>query len=882
MTLDRPWLLLLLGLIPLAVWLAGASRARLSVPRGALAAGLRALGLGAAVLALAGLTAGAGRPPVTIFAIDTSESVLLSEQAGALDAVDTFVRGFGDDAPVGVVQFAQRPIVLAMPGRLAEAPSLRTDLPPGATDLAAGLTASLSLIPDDAAGRIVVITDGNATRGDTEAVLQAAVARGVEISFAPVRALRGSDLAIGALRLPPDVRVGAPIKARIAIDSDRHASARLRLWDGPRLLTDGPIDVVPGLQEFGVDVGGLGVGFHRLRAELLEDADQRLANNVAEAFVHVRPPGAVLGVSTDGLPMVGRALLSEGLTFRTVSPAELGATELAGFDAILMSDVPAGALEPAAVDRIRDHVSAGHGLLVMGGPHSFAAGAYEDTALDRVLPVWSNPTEERPDPRLALVLVIDRSSSMASGATEGAAKIDLAIEAAIEAVSLLQEGDILGVLAFDFEGQWIVPPRPIEGPGALRSAIDGIRGIRLGSSTDLYLGMWMAQARLRRVDASIKHVVLLTDGKAHQGTFESLSRAMRQHNITVTSIAIGEDAERDLLESIARVGGGRFYAVDDPRNLPRVLTQETELAGDFAIVEREFQPRLVGSSPVLDGPLDGLEFPLLAGFVRTRAKPTAEIVLASDSNDPVLAHWQFGRGRAMAWTSDAGADWARAWAEWPGFTDFVRQAANWVMPPPGDDGSGLFVSTTVEAGRALIEIDSVDANGRFRNQLRTRLEIVDPVGARHPLVAEQVAPGRYAARSPELPPGVYELRVEQHDNADQVAAASSGFVIPAAAEVRRNRADTALLRRIASLTGGAEVRSTTELASLGLRGGDGWRASWPFFVTAALLLFTADVGVRRVRGSPTEIRERLSERVESLRSRARALRRLRPARPSAR
>ncbi len=882
MTFDRPWLLVFLALIPLVIWLAGASRARLSVPRSGLATGLRALGLGAAVFALAGLTAGAGGPPVTIFAIDTSESVLLSEQAGALDAVDEFVRAFGDDVPVGVVQFAERPIVRATPGRLAQAPSLRTDLPAGATDLAAGLAASLSLIADGAAGQIVVITDGNATRGDTEAVLQAAVARGVPISFAPVRALRGSDLAIGALRLPPAVREGAPIEARIAITSDRHASARLRLWDGPRLLTDGPIDVAPGSQEFGVDVSGLGEGFHRLRAELLEDADQRLANNVAEAFVQVRPPGAVLGVSADGLPMVRQALLSEGLTFRTVSPAELGATELDGFDAILMSDVPAGALDPVVVDRIRDYVSAGHGLLVMGGPHSFAAGAYEDTALDRILPVWSNPTEDRPEPRLALVLVIDRSSSMASGAAEGAAKIDLAIEAAIEAVALLQEGDILGVLAFDFEGQWIVPPRPIESPADVQSAIDGIRGIRLGSSTDLYLGMWMAQARLRRVDASIKHVVLLTDGKAHQGKFESLSRAMRLRNITVTSIAIGEDAERDLLESIARIGGGRFYAVDDPRNLPRVLTQETELAGDFAIVEREFQPRLVSSSPVLGGPLEGLEFPELSGFVRTRAKPTAEIVLASDSNDPLLAHWQFGRGRAMAWTSDAGADWARAWAEWPGFADFVRQAANWVMPPPGDDASGLFVSTAVEARRALIEIDSIDANGRFRNRLQTTLEIVDPVGARHSLAAQQVAPGRYAARSPELAPGVYELRVEQYDDAGQVAAATSGFVIPVAAEVRRNRADTALLRRIASLTGGSELQSTAQLASLGLRGGDGWQISWPFLITAALLLFTADVGVRRVRGTPPEIRERLKERVESLRSRARALRRLRPTLPSAR
>ena len=884
MTLDRPWLLILFALTPLFIWAAMHSRARLSARRGALSAALRVGAFVALVLSLAGLGVGGSVRAPAVFAIDTSESVLLSEQANAFDLVDFFVRGFGADTPVGVVQFAGRAAVLAPPGRLTSAPPPRAGLEGRSSDVGAGLAAALSLVPAGAGGNVVLISDGNATTGGVAAVLQEAVARAVPVSVAPVRSLRGADLAVSALHVPTDARLGAPLRARIGITSGRLASARLRVWDGNRLLSDSPVSIEPGARDFAVDLGGLAPGFHRLRAELLEDADLQLANNVAEAFVRISPPGTLLSIdSSPGDNAAAETLRDLGFQVTSVDPQGARAAELEDYDAVLITNLAAGALGEPLVRRLHAYVRSGHGLAVVGGPDGFAAGGYDESLLDEVLPVWSDPTGRRPEARLALVLAIDKSSSMMIEDERGVRRMDLAVEAAVEAIELLEQGDILGVLGFDSEAQWVVPPRPLGDAADLSRAIDRVRGLQVGDATDIFNAMRSARSRLLQTEASIKHVVLLTDGKSRRGDFEGLTRDMRRRDITVSTIALGDDADQELLERIALLGEGRFYYAPAASDIPRVLTQETRVAGEFAVVEREFQPRMVNPSPILSGVLQGLELPRLHGFVRTRAKPTAEVVLAADSNEPLLAQWQFGRGRALAWTSDGGARWAARWAGWSAFPTFLGQAMAWVMPAPGDVArTGLAVDVEVRDGRGRIVIDSVDAAGRFRNGLSTAVRLIGPDGSELSLTAPAAAPGRYQVETPALAPGVYEVVVEQRAGSQLVASTRTGLVAPAGAELSRPAPDLAFLRRIAAATGGSVIESRADLAALAARADSAPKLDWVLLLTVGLLLYTCDVGVRRLRGTPREILARVGERVGSLRAGVAVWRRLRVFRPARR
>ncbi|MBH40510.1 MAG: hypothetical protein CL790_04700 [Chloroflexi bacterium] len=861
MGIDNPWVLILLGVLPIVVWWARTSVSGHAKLRLVLATGVRGVVLTALVLAMAGFWIGSDSRPATVFLVDTSDSMLTSEWIKSGEIIDEYLSGTDHQGRVGVIQFGAEAKVVSVPQRLQAAPGLSDRVDGRGTDYASAIATGLGLLDPEAGGQLVLISDGTGDSSALEASAYMSAANGVPISVFPVDVVRNSDVSLLLLEVPEKVRVGARPEIGVWVESPRKTSARLRIWDGSQLVSDTSISIAAGTHAYRVGVLDLAPGFHRLRGELLEDGDSRLSNNVAETFVHVLDPVSVLVVGSDD--DVAATLLADGRQARWVQPENLDDDNLTAHDVVILVDVSAESLGPRSIDALRSYVAAGHGLIVMGGPHSYAVGGYSGTAFDDVLPVWSDPAEDRPEPRLALILVIDKSTSMAVGTSEGNAKFDLAVEAAVDAAELLDEGDVLGVLAFDLDSQWVVPPRELTSADQVAAVIDRIRGIKMGTSTDLYRAMFFTRARLDQVDASIKHVVLLTDGRAHHGDFESLTRSMRRRDMTVSTIAIGEDSDQKLLRKIARIGGGRYYFVPDPEAIPRVLTAEARTAGQYAIAEYKFQPRLRAASPMFSGELSGQVFPELAGFVRTRPKPEAELVLVSDRNDPILAQWHFGRGRAVAWTSDDGAHWASDWRKWE-MSTFLGQATDWAAPPPGGIRGGVpYVEASYADGLTQITVDWFDINLQFVDGRDVQISIIGSGGKDRKVNAVQTAPGRYRAELRDMESGVYEIRVDTMTSADRTGAVG-GVVVSEASDTRRVNADPNVLRRVAMLTGGVQLNSLSEVALLPKLHGPENRFDRSHLLVIALVMFVVDVGIRRLLGGPREILSRLNERVRSV------------------
>lgn len=71
-------------------------------------------------------------------------------------------------------------------------------------------------------------------------------------------------------------------------------------------------------------------------------------------------------------------------------------------------------------------------------------------------------------------------------------------------------------------------------------------------------------------------------------------------------------------------------------------------------------------------------WPALLGYNRLIAKPQATVV-ATAGNDPLIAAWNFGNGRAVAFASDCGPHWAPpSFVEWDGYAKLWSQLADWV------------------------------------------------------------------------------------------------------------------------------------------------------------------------------------------------------------
>jgi uncharacterized membrane protein len=67
--------------------------------------------------------------------------------------------------------------------------------------------------------------------------------------------------------------------------------------------------------------------------------------------------------------------------------------ELARFDVFLVGDLDSSYLKPPLMQQLRQRVSEGAGLMMIGGYHSLGPGGYAGTALEEALPVFMGPRE---------------------------------------------------------------------------------------------------------------------------------------------------------------------------------------------------------------------------------------------------------------------------------------------------------------------------------------------------------------------------------------------------------------------------------------------------------------------------------------------------------
>src|SRR5262249_20475977 len=327
------------------------------------------------------------------------------------------------------------------------------------------------------------------------------------------------------------------------------------------------------------------------------------------------------------------------------------------------------------------------------------------------------------------------------------------------------------------------------------------------------------------------------------GDFEGITNSMVADRITVTTVGVGDDADKRLLEEIARIGKGRFYFTEDPSSVPQIFAKETVTASKSAINEQPFLPQIVRPTPVLTG-IDFESAPFLLGYVLTRPKPTAEFILASDKGDPLLAWWRYGLGMTAAFTSDAKSRWAAEWLTWPGYGKFWAQLVRQIMRK--GDARGIVVQVDHKDRKATVTLDSVDAVGRFLNQAETELTVIDPQLGSKKVAMTQSAPGRYAAEFDTPFAGAYHMEIAQKHQGKLFYRQSRGLAVGYADELRLRPTNEELLQEIARVSGGTYNPEAEAIFAATDRTVDRATPLWPYLTTAAAILFLLDVALRRI------------------------------------
>ena len=853
---THPWfLLLLIPALSWVAWFAWKSDVQVSAWRRWVALVIRVLVLTAIVLALAGLQLLYPIEGMNVFfVLDRSDSVPSAQQDAARDYANRIAKSKKAVDKVGAVVFGSEASIEITPSTAMDLQKIQAVVGTERTDLAAAIRLGTAAFPETGQKRLVLLTDGNENAGDAmAAVLAGNQQLGVTVDVVPLGVSRANDVSVQKLQVPSKLKKGQAFEVKIFVQADQATPATVRLFRNEQFLGEQKVQLSAGKNLFAFPQLLPDPGYYSYDVQVDVPNDPLPQNNRASAFATVSGDPRILIVSADPEQdkQLGAALQSSRLQARLVGlagfPGTLG--EMQSYDAIFISNLAAGDL---GVDRQKLLESAvrdfGVGLVCVGGDQTYAAGGYRGTPLESTLPVSMELDSKKVLPNGAVVLIMhgmefNNGNQVARDCAQGV-------------LAALGPTDEMGVLLWDGSERWVFPLQKVKNK---RDLSEQIAGMNQGDMVDFGGPLKEAHAALKKSNANLKHIIIFSDGDPQSPPSELLDSIVADR-ITVSTILISGHVGPDTMIYMADRGKGRFYNVTFPNDLPQVFVKEAAVILKSAIYEEPFKPQVRSISEAIRGISPG-EYPTLLGYVATTPKARAETPLWTEKGDPLLAHWQYGLGRAVAFTSDAKPKWGKIWLNWDKYRQFWSQIAQWSMRRL--ENADFNTEVNVERGEGMIDIDASDAQGNYRNFLNLQAIVVSPKGQRQTVHVEQTGPGHYEAHFPTKEVGSYVLNLMDIKDGEVRASQRIGASVNYSPEFNAIEPNFSLLRRLAESGKGKVLDpNTPEINPFSHDRMKTFqpRALWEWLLRFAVLLFTVDVGVRRIQLDRDEV-QRLMDKV---------------------
>lgn len=817
-----------------------------------------------------------GQGRAVIYVLDRSASVGEAGRAEASHFVQQAWDARPADARVGLVAFDGRALVLKPLGLGGPLPLVKLGASSAGTDLAAAIRLAASSLPSAGQRRLVLLTDGRATRGDALAEVTRAEQQGIVVDTVPIGATLLDHAAVATVTArEPRIAEGEPASLVAEVRGIPDTRPEIHwLRDGKEIATKQLTLDASGLVVETLNDPSPGPGVHVYEARLghsLEEGIGGDTSGLAAVAVGGKPRALVLTIDGECPAILCDALDKSGLDKRVVSvgDAPVDAAALSAADLVVLADVPLApvdrpvaelgelaGLAPRAQEALIEFAQKGGGVIVTGGAFGFAP-EYSAAPIARMLPVEIEDQGQVEDPRVAMAIMLDRSGSM--GAMVGThTKLDLAVEASLAAASTLRPDDSLAIGSVDERTHWDQRLGKVEG---LEQRKKQIRSIEVGGGgIYVYTALADAYQTLKGATAAVRHVILFSDtadseeqstscsnncGDAPRTAVE-LAEAARKAGITTSVVGIGREEDNDtrFLRTLAAAAGGRFYLTGDGTDLRRIFVSETRVAARSNLREGPVPVTAAADHPILAG-IDVGGLPPLGGFVEAKRRVTADTALVTQAdNKPILASWRYGLGKVVALTTDLRGDWKGKWASFRGAGQALRQMVRFALRRQGSVGAD--VRAAVRDHSAELTVDLADSSAEDASSpASVEAFAIDRNGKSHPIEAKlaRIAPGRWAARGKTSGDPFVVARVR--DGAGGLVGEAIGQ-FDGAAELAGLGPDERAVAELARVGGGAfKPEPAFTLRDGGPRGREP-RATWPFLLLFAAALVCADLWLRRL------------------------------------
>ncbi len=641
---------------------------------------------------------------------DRSKSMPADSTERQEELIKILASAMGRKNQVAVVSYGARALVEQAP-QFGTFSGFITDPGTDQSNLAEALKLAESLIPENGAGRVLVLSDGRWTGTNPDDAIVEAAGRGIAIDYRLLERAVIDDCAIQEIDAPDSVLPGESFYITALIFSPRRQTISFSFFRDNAVISSGTKTVSAGVFPLVFRDTASGPGVSRYQLEVTgEGTDPVPENNRARILVGIQgnlPLLCVKPLATSGL---ANLLARGGLETveKRASDCSWTLEELAGYSGVLLENIPANDIGQLGMERLAAWVThSGSGLMLTGGKNGYGPGGYFKSALDPILPVSMELRQEHRKFKLAIAVAMDRSGSMGMSAGSGKTKMDLANIGAVQVLDLLSEQDEFGVIAVDSAAHVIVQRDTVANNEMYRGDI--LRIESMGGGIFIYEALSAAAGMLAKAEAGNRHIILFADAADSEepGKYRELLEQCAKANITVSVIGLGtrRDADAALLEDIAKIGNGQIFFTDNAEEIPRLFAQDTFSVARSAFIEERTPVKITGGFSMLSDRLP-VDVPDIGGYSLCYLKPDASlgVITCDEYEAPVVASWFSGRGRIVCYTGEADGEYSGPIAGWSGVGDFFGCMARWSMGDRDRLPDNMIILQHVRNGVCRIEL----------------------------------------------------------------------------------------------------------------------------------------------------------------------------------
>ena len=719
MTLLHPiWLLLLIPLIiSLHVWKLPSRLLKI----------LRLTILLLILLAMCGLAVKLpSRAGTVVVVADKSHSMPPDSEAKQKEAIDLIQDAMGSDVNLAVISFGRAAAVEQSPqtGKFA---GFVNEVHGDASNLNGAIEKAMALIPRDAPGRLLLLSDGRWTGKDPSGIAAQATARSIALDYRPMQRDSTNDVAISHIDAPEVVNPGESFMLATWVHAPVPSEISFELLRGNQRLAVGTRKVASGLSRLIFRDKAIQPGTHQYAVRITgTETDPVPENNNAKILVGIQGPRPILHVTTAADSGLGRLLQAGGLNIKTAPPSAYrwSLDELSGYSAVLVENVLADEIGLHGMKNIAVWVKeTGAGFMMTGGKHAYGPGGYFRSPLEPIMPVSMELRQEHRKLSLAIVVAMDRSGSMSMTVGGGRTKMHLANLATVEVLDMLSPMDEFGVIAVDSSPHIIADLTPVENGSHIRGRI-----LRIGSQGGgifVYEALSAAAKMLLKAQAGTRHIILFADAADSEqpGRYRELLEEGRKANITVSVVGLGtaNDVDAELLRDIARHGDGRSFFTKNAEELPRLFAQDTFVVARSTFIDEPIAVRTTGGMVSLTGRGYQITSPI-GGYNLCYIRPDANLaaVTVDEYKAPVVAAWQAGIGRVLCYTGEADGAHTGPIAGWGDVGNFLASLVRWTAGDSRNLPGEMLLTQKVKNGINVVELHlDPDREGEVFRELPT-------------------------------------------------------------------------------------------------------------------------------------------------------------------